>query len=89
MDQHLKLDGFCVSHSVSEGEQIMGYPVRTFTKPEDGGGETGYIIGVASGNAPSVLATLQAAVPGDHFFLDLKLSNEIRYQYGYSFLVIK
>lgn len=89
MDQHLKLDGFCVSHSVSEGEQFMGYPVRTFTKPEDGGGETGYIIGVASGNAPAVLATLQAAVPGDHFFLDLKLSNEIRYQYGYSFLVIK
>lgn len=89
MDRCLKLDGFCVSHSVPQGEQFMGYPVHMFTKPETDSCETGYIIGVASGNAPEVLAALQAAVPGDHFFLDLKLSNEIRYQYGYSFLVIK
>lgn len=85
----MKLDGFCVSHSVPNEEQFMGYPVHMFTKPEAGPCKAGYIIGVASGNAPEVLASLQAAVPGDHFFLDLKLSNEIRYQYGYSFLVIK
>ena len=86
---HLKLDGFCVSHAVTKGEQFMGYPVHMFTKPEEGPCKTGYIIGVASGNAPEVLASLKATVPGDHFFLDLRLSNEIRYQYGYSFLVIK
>lgn len=88
-DRQLKLNGFCVSHPVPEGERFMGQPVHTFAKPEEGPGETGYIIGVASGNVPDVLAALQEKVPGNHFFLDLKLSNEIRYQYGYNFLVIK
>lgn len=88
-DESIKFDAFCVSHPVSEDEQFMGHPVLQFSESAFDMAKTGFIVGVAPNNASEVVSKLNEVTSGDHFLLDFPLANEIRYRYGYGFLVTK
>ena len=88
-DEDIKFDAFCVSHHAMENEQFMGYPVLQFSESAFDMAKTGFIVGVAPNNAPEVVSNLKEVTREDHILVDFPLVNEIRYRYGYGFLVTK
>lgn len=88
-DENITFDSFCVSRSESENEKFMRHPVFQFSESTLDMTKTGFIVGVAPSNAPEVVSTLKKATSSDHIFMDFPLVNEIRYRYGYGFVLTK